>query len=38
MAAIAKTGARWRVRISNAGRKSISRTFDAKIQAQGARR
>jgi len=34
MAAIVKIGARWRAQVRKAGRKSISRTFDTKIEAQ----
>ncbi|OZI26830.1 integrase [Bordetella genomosp. 9] len=34
MAAIVKIGAKWRAQVRKAGRKSISRTFDTKIEAQ----
>ncbi|MNX20577.1 site-specific tyrosine recombinase XerC [compost metagenome] len=34
MAAIVKIGAKWRAQVRKAGRKSISRTFETKIEAQ----
>lgn len=33
MAAIVKIGAKWRAQVRKAGRKSISRTFETKIEA-----